>query len=238
MKLSIPFDDIKEAIELASSEHHYLIDKKNQCIVFISDYENDYEKKLEETDNDNFIAFQPRMPQDDINIMQSFAYGLSDFNLAQEFDRSLKGRKPFLNFKALLELHPELREQWLAHRDKEITDEAMDFLFEHDIELEDKSFMPVIEIREVKPGDVKLPDGWDTFGPVACLKCDNKKGIRTRYFELNTSPENMLIDKEIKKIMLERYGVENYGHIGGGERDILTISECPKCKSTDIFEDF
>ena len=36
MKLKIPFDEIKDAIEQASFEHHYLIDKKSHKMVFIT----------------------------------------------------------------------------------------------------------------------------------------------------------------------------------------------------------
>ena len=48
----------------------------------------------------------------------------------------------------------------------------------------------------------------------------------------------MLIEKETERIMKEKYGIQDYGHICGGEKEILTSSECPKCKSKEIFEDF
>ncbi len=105
-------------------------------------------------------------------------------------------------------------------------------------ELGDQSFMPKIEIKELSMDEVKLPEGWETFGPVACMNCHNTEGLTTRYFELNVPAENMLVEQEIKRMMKETFGVKNYGHIGGGEREILTSSECPKCKSNDIFEDF
>ncbi len=38
--------------------------------------------------------------------------------------------------------------------------------------------------------------------------------------------------------MKEQHNIEDYGHIASGDKEILTHSECPKCKSTDIFEDF
>ena len=43
---------------------------------------------------------------------------------------------------------------------------------------------------------------------------------------------------EIKRVMKESFGIDDYGCIGGGEKEILTSSECPKCKSKEIFEDF
>src|SRR3989339_240424 len=238
MKLKIPFDEIKDAIEQASYEHHYFIDKKNQKIVFISEVEDVHEKKLEEVENDDFICIEPRMPNEDFSVMQSFVYEIRDFNLARKFHEALEKRNPFRNFKELINQNPDLTEKWFKHRDKELTNEAMNWLCINDIELEDKSFMPKIEIKELKPGEVKLPEEFKDFGPVACMKCNNKEGFKTRYFELNVPSENMLIEKETERIMKEKYGIQDYGHICGGEKEILTSSECPKCKSKEIFEDF
>ncbi|MBI2548733.1 hypothetical protein HYW21_05270 [Candidatus Woesearchaeota archaeon] len=240
MKLKIPFNEIKDAIEQASYEHHYFIDKKNQKIVFISEVEDEHEKKLDEVENDDFIGIEPRMPDDDFKIMESFVYEIQeeDFKLAEKFHEALEQRKPFKHFKVLINQYPELKEKWFTHRDKELANEAMNWLCINNIELEDKSFMPKIEIKELKPDEVKLPEEFEGFGPVACMKCNNKEGIKTRYFELNVPSENMLIEKEIKRIMKENFGIGDYGCIGGGEKEILTGSECPKCKSKEVFEDF
>ncbi len=240
MKLKIPFDELKDAIEQASYEHHYLVDTKNHKIIFISEHEDEPEKKLEEVENDDFIGIEPRMPEDDFRMMESFVYEIqeNDFELAEKFHSILEQKKPFKNFKELLDQYPKLEQKWFAYKDKELSNEAMNWLCMNDIELEDNSFMPKIEIKELKAEEVKLPEEFESFGPVACLKCNNKDGFKTRYFELNVPSENMLTEKEIKRIMKEKYGVDDYGCIGGGEKEILTISECPKCKSTDIFEDF
>jgi len=114
----------------------------------------------------------------------------------------------------------------------------MNWLCINNFELEDHSFMSKIEIKELNADEVSLPEEFENFGPVACMKCNNKEGFKTRYFELNVPSENMLIEKEINRIMKEKYGVEEYGCIGGGEKEILTSSECLKCKSKEIFEDF
>ena len=238
MKLKILFDELKDAIERASYKHHYLIDKKNHKIVFISEYKDDYKKKLEEVESDDFIAIEPRMTEDDFRIMESFVYRIDDFKLAEKFHMVLEQKKPFRNFKEFINQHPELERKWFAHTNKELTNEAMNWLCHNHIELEDSSFMPKIEIKELKSDEIKLPEEFEGFGPVACMKCNNKEGIKTRYFELNVPSENMLIEKEIKKIMKENLGIDDYGCIGGGEKEILTSSECPKCKSKEIFEDF
>ncbi len=240
MNLKIPFEEIKTAVEQASYEHHYLIDKKHHKMVCISEIEDDYEKKLAEVESDDFMGIEPRMPEEDFRIMESFVYSIQgdNFELAEKFHNALERRKPFQNFKGLISQHPKLEEKWFKHKDKELTNETVNWLCIHDIELEDKSFMPKIEIKELKPEEVKLPEEFEGLGPVACMRCNNKSGLKTRYFELSISNENMLIDKEIKRIMKEKYKIEDYGTIAGGDKEILTCSVCPKCNSTDIFEDF
>jgi hypothetical protein len=238
MKLKIPFNEIKDAIESARYENHYIIDKKKNKIIFISEIEADYTQKLEETEGKNFICIQPKLPQEDFDIMHSFLYELQDFNLSQELEKVLKKRKPFQQFKIFLIKHPELQEKWYKYKDNELKNKTMNWLFTNKIELEDKSFIPKIEIKELKPNEVKLPEGFDGFGPVECMNCKNKKDFKTRYFELNISNDNLLIDNEINKIMEEKYKIKDYGHISGGEKEILTVSECPNCKNTNIFQDF
>ncbi len=236
MKLKIKFDEIKDTIEQASHENHYFIDKKINQIVFINEYGS--QEEPESRNNDTFISIPARIPMDDINIMKLFMYRLSDFNLAMEFGDALSKRNPITKFMELLSKHPEFKEKWSEHRNNEIANEAMNWLYENNIELEDMSFMPKINIKEVKSDEVKLPEEFDTFGPIACMNCNNEEGIRTRYFELDVPCENKLIEKEIKRLMKDRYGIEDYGCISGGDKEILTYSVCPKCKSSDIFEDF
>lgn len=238
MKLKLSFDELKDAIEQSSVEHHYFIDKKNSKIIFISEYEDNPEAKLEELDNENFIPIPERMSNGDFEIMQSFVYIIEDINITQKFEATLSKRKPFKHFKELLDFYPEIKEKWFAFKDKEIKNETMNWLCINNIELEDQSFMPKVEIKELKPSEVKLPEEFAGFGPIECMNCKNSEGIRIRYFELSVLSENMLIEKETKRIMKKKYGIKNYGHFGGGDKEILNSSECPRCKSDKIFEDF
>lgn len=38
--------------------------------------------------------------------------------------------------------------------------------------------------------------------------------------------------------MKEKYNIEEYGHLGGGEKELLTVSKCPNCGSENIFWDY
>lgn len=237
MKLKIQFDEIKEAIEEASYERHYIIDKKNHKIILISEYEDNYENMLKEVEGSDFIAFEPRTPQDDLRIMQSFVYEVRDFILAQKLDKALNKRRPFANFREFINQHPEMNEKWLRHMAKEIENRAINWLYENDIELENQSFMPKIGVQELNSDDVEMPEGFEHFGPVECMNCGNTEGLTTRYFELSTPINNLFTEKAINKIMTEDFGIESYGYMDVGEKEILTSSECPKCKSRDLFED-
>lgn len=244
MKLKISFDDLADAFEGASYEMHYYIDIKNNAIGLISDFDpdlddTDADETLEKIDSDNasFIMIPPRTPADDAEIIRSFAETLHGSPLLDELMDIIFGRKIFRNFREFLNRHPELVEKWHNHRESEIRNEAVDWLCSHDIELEDRSFIPSVEIREVDKDKIVLPDGFDSFGPVACIACKSKDRIHKRFFEVSVPCENMIVEKEIERIMKEKYGFTNYGHLAGGKIHIITAARCLKCGSDDIFWD-
>ena len=83
-----------------------------------------------------------------------------------------------------------------------------------------------------------MPEDTKGFDPAACLNCNNKEGLKARFFLINATTENALIEKETKRIMKEKYGIEDYGHYVDGEKELLTASKCPKCGSEDIIWDY
>ena len=74
MKLKIPFYKIKIAIENASNEKHYFIDKKNHKIIFISEFDENYKEKLRKIKKSDVIGIKPRMSDEDYRIMRSFVF--------------------------------------------------------------------------------------------------------------------------------------------------------------------
>ena len=83
-----------------------------------------------------------------------------------------------------------------------------------------------------------LPEELKGFSPFACLKCHNKEGIKGRWFTLSISPENILIEKEIQRILKEKFNINHHGNFGGGEQEFLTAAKCPKCGGEEMFWDF
>lgn len=248
MRLKISFDDIVDAFESSSHEMNYYIDIKNNAIGLISDFDpdidlddTDADETLEkiESDNSSFIMIPPRLPANDAQIIHSFAENLHGSPLLSEFIDIIFGKKIFKNFRAFLDRHPELIEKWHKHRENEIRNDIIDWLCLHNIELEDRSFIPEVKIREVDIGEIELPEGFKDFSPVACLKCgtEDRRMFKKRFFEANVVSSNMAIEKEIDRIMEEKYGFTNCNHITGEKTTVITAARCLKCGSDDIFWD-
>ncbi|MFH1431914.1 MAG: UPF0158 family protein [archaeon] len=239
MKLNIGFDEIMTAFEFASNEMHYFIDIKNNAIIHISSRGagSDLELEKMKNDSDNFIPIPVRNPKEDIGDILLFESGLPPPK-SKTLVSILFGPKPLNRFRELISKDSKLMEKWYAHREKELKNNAMDFLCIKDIELSNKGFMPEIEIRKIDADKIEMPDGFDGFGPARCLNCNTRKNIVKRFFEVNIPSENMLIEKEIERIMKKKYGIENYGHLCGGKKEILTAARCSKCKSDEIYWDF
>ncbi len=240
MKLNIEFEELVDAYEDSNVTHLYFIDTKNNEIIFVNEaIDDDASEKLEELEDERYLYIPPRLPQDEFSIMEMFVYTIGDFDLAEKFHGVLEGEKPFRNFKDLLYNYPELREKWFEYKHNTIKNETINWLCENDIEIENQEIIPKIEIRELNGEELKdLPEEIKGFGPFACLKCHNKTGIKARWFTLNVTPENRLIEKETRRIMKEKFDINHHGNFGGGEQEFLTAAKCPKCGSEEIFWDF
>lgn len=84
----------------------------------------------------------------------------------------------------------------------------------------------------------KLPEDAASFKPRACLKCGNEQGLKARWFKLNAPVENMLADREARRIMRDKYGVQEYGFSAHPEGNFLTAAKCPRCGSEATFWDY
>lgn len=240
MKINIEFEELVDACENTDVNHVYYIDMKNNEIIFVNEaIDDDASEKLEELEDERYLYIPPRLPQHDFYIMEMFIYTIVDFDLAEKFHGVLEGKKPFRNFKDLLYDYPELKEQWFEYKHNTIKNETINWLCENDIEIENQRIIPKIEIRELNREELKdLPEEIKGFSPFACLKCHNKTGITARWFTLNITPENRLIEKEAQKIMKEKFDIGHHSNFSGGEQEFLTAAKCPKCGSEEIFWDF
>ena len=243
MKLDVDFEELIDAFEDSSVSHVYHIDTKKSELIYynngIGKPEGVKEKLDSCSDDDRYLYIPPRLPKHNFYVMEMFVYSIEDFNVAEKFHDALERKKPFRNFKELLHEHPKLREKWFEYKRNNIKNETINWLCEHDIELENQHLIPEIEIKELSRDEIKnLPEELKGFSPFACLKCHNKEGLKGRWFTLSITPENILVEKEIRKILEEKFGITHHGNFGGGEQEFLTAAKCPKCGGEEIFWDY
>ena len=211
MKLNIDFEDLVNAFENSNVDKHYLIDIKNNELIAVDETSDDAQKHLEKMDDKRYILISPRRPEADLFDMELFAYEIRDFGLAEKIHRILKRKVPSKIFKDLLDKHPELKEKWIKYQYNIIKNETINWLCENDIELENQQLIPEIEIKEMTRDEIKnLPEELKGFGPFACLNCHNKEGLKARWFTLSIAPENILVEKEIQRIMKEKFDINHH----------------------------
>ena len=243
MKLDVNFEELIDAFEDSSVSHVYHIDTKKSELIY---YNNDIgepegvKEKLDScSDDDRYLYIPPRLPKHNFYVMEMFAYTIEDFDIAEKFHAALERKKPFRNFKELLHEYPKLREKWFEYKHNTIKNETINWLCEHDIELENHHLIPEIEIKEMSRDEIKnLPEELKGFSPFACLKCHNKERLKGRWFTLSITPENTLVEKEIQRILKEKFNINHHGNFGGGEQEFLTAAKCPKCGGEEMFWDF
>ncbi len=103
----------------------------------------------------------------------------------------------------------------------------------------------LVELSKDKHYEILKKEGWGTWGPVACMDCDNEENIDVKCFAVKgdlepqtREEEDMLFTavKEISRILdLEK---DSVGFMYIGDYFIASISTCDKCGSHSIFSDF
>ncbi|MCJ7697350.1 MAG: UPF0158 family protein [Thermoplasmata archaeon] len=241
LKLTIDFEELVDAFEESDVMHHYFIDTQKNELIYINEaVDDDYEKRLEEMEDDRYLMIPARLPQDNFMIVETFVYEkIHDPKIAEKFNQVFERKKPFRNFKDLLFDYLDLREQWFVYHREHLKNETINWLCTNSIELANQCLIPEINIRELTQGEIiTLTDEIKEFGPVRCMNCHNEKGFTRRLFMINVSPENRLIEQETKHIMKEQFNIAHYGWWSGEGPNILTVSRCPKCKSEHIIWDY
>jgi hypothetical protein len=239
--ISINFNELTMAFEQSANSTHYFIDLESNRIICIDELkDSDARTKLSQMRNNKRYI---KIPQHDIRdeqlVMETFIYEPRDFILVDTLYKTLHRKNGVKLFYQLLESQPHLKEQWLTYRSAALRNEMINWLCNNNIELTSQYLIPTIEIKEITAEEIELlPDEIKDFKPYACLHCHNEKGMKTRIFTINVSPENMLIEQETQRIMKERFGITHHGGWSGGEQEFLTASRCPRCGCEEIFWDY
>lgn len=241
VELNLDFDELAIAFEYCNVENHFFIDLEENTIVNINEaIDLDAEEKLEELENESkeYLAIPERLPHQDKMLMELFAYGLRDLDLINEFMGALKKNKPFKRFRQLLDKY-DMRTEWNIFKEKEIRNEAINWLVENDIKLiDDQEILKPVEIKELTSEEIsKLDREVKDMHPIGCLKCSYKGSFPKRIFEVNLEPENKLDETQIGQIMEEKFNVTQFD-VFTGRGCYLTASICPNCGSEEIFWDY
>ncbi|MCX6666167.1 MAG: UPF0158 family protein [Euryarchaeota archaeon] len=241
MKLNIDFEKLVEAFEESDITNHFFIDTQTSKILCINEAaEVQVRKKLNQLNNDRYFPIPSRNKEEHLFLRELFIYQhIHDESIAEKFHQTLERKKSIKDFNELLQNHPNLNEQWFTYEYDHIKNEVITWLCEHNIELENQNLTPTILIKELTSEEIQhMPDEIKDFKPYACLRCHNKKGMKTRIFSINISPENKLIEQETQRIMKEQFGITHHGGWSGGAQEFLTASRCMQCGSEEIFWDY
>ena len=128
MPVSIPIEIIKEIAEyldtgmkcfyhIHTGELEYYPDELRGHAVYDEEIWQEIIDKVEDNDQE-YIAFQAIESHESFSIMEEFVAGITETRIRDRFEDAIAFRKPFQNFKQLLNVYPELRQQWFDHKNQ------------------------------------------------------------------------------------------------------------------------
>lgn len=123
-KIVLTPDDIKEIAEQLSFNFRAFIHKETQHLLFVPDPDHfmdleGWEEELERLDEtiDEYHQIEKWHSSDAFKIMQDFAGQVSNRRVQNELFMALEKKKPFREFKFVVDNAGDYREEWFAFRD-------------------------------------------------------------------------------------------------------------------------
>lgn len=241
MKLDIDLDDLVDAFQESDITNHFFIDTQTSKLLYINEAaEVQARKKLDRLDNDRYLPIPSRNSQEHLFLKELFIYQyIYNERIAEKFHQVLERKKSFKKFNELLQNYPDLNEQWFTYEYNHVKNEVISWLCEYNIELTNQQLISEILIRELTKDEIKkLPREIKELKPIVCLHCHNKQGLKARFFTINVSPENRLIEQETDRVMNEKYGISHHSNCSDENHELLTAARCPRCGSEELFWDY
>jgi len=98
--------------------------------------------------------------------------------------------------------------------------------------------LPKLEIRDLSEEESKkVVEPLKDFQPISCKRCGNKEDLKKRLFALNIPVNHSSVNKQIRRILKEKYNLKYYGYYEG-EKSIIFNAKCPVCGSEKMFWDY
>ena len=95
--------------------------------------------------------------------------------------------------------------------------------------------IPKLEMRELSEEESKKAvEPLRDFQPMFCKKCGNKKDLKKRLFALSIPVNHSSVEKQIRRILKEKYNLKYYGYYED-EKNIIINAKCPVCGSEKMF---
>ncbi len=93
----------------------------NELSHYLGDYEELYEKDLNEIDKnvDLYFKIEPPTSNESFNIMRGFVECLNQDKLKDALISALNNRKPFANFKRIID-NSDIRQKWFEFKNQEL----------------------------------------------------------------------------------------------------------------------
>ena len=129
MPVSIPIEIIKEIAEyldtgmkcfyhIHTGELEYYPDELKGYAGF---EEEMWQESMDKVENNyhEYLSFEGMESHQSFRIMEAFIADMADVKTQQRFEDAISYRKPFQNFKQLLNNYPELRQQWFDYKNQQ-----------------------------------------------------------------------------------------------------------------------
>ena len=131
--------EIAFALQMYSDNVSYYLKLDTFEIAFSVDpcFDNDPDIQMKnkeiEKNPDNYIKIEPFKSFDAFTLMERFAESVEDNRLQSKLYKAFSARKPFENFKTILNYHLDYREKWYKFKDEFYANAASEWLKTHKI---------------------------------------------------------------------------------------------------------
>ncbi len=122
-KICINLDEICEAMEDYSLDFEYYLDLKTGEVIIKSNFESDLDSEISNEIEHDFERYEsiPNIGSSKTyRYMEMFVESVEDIKLKGKLTNVLNGKKPFRQFKNVLEDNPEKQILWYDFKDKHL----------------------------------------------------------------------------------------------------------------------